>query len=83
MLPFGDLFDEIENDVAKIQKSRGPLQMFLRQELRRSTMMKSFFKRAAASTPPHFFSRWCQVSNIPLLNMKQISGIDTRSQVDS
>ena len=56
MLPFGDLFDEIENDVAKIQKSQGPLQMFLRQEVRRSTMMKSFFKRAAASTPPHFFS---------------------------
>ena len=80
ILPFGDLFDEIENDAATIQKYQGPLQMFLRQELRRLTMKKSFFKRAAA---PHFFSQWCQVSNIPLLKMKQISGINTPSQVDS
>ena len=57
MLPLRDLFDEIQDDMARVQGFQPPLKMFLRQELRRLIMTKFVIKHAAASLPIPIFSQ--------------------------
>ena len=57
MLSLRDLFDEIQDDMARVQGFQPPLRMFLRQELRRLIIMKFVIKHAAASLPIPRFSQ--------------------------